>query len=99
MWQFVLLLRAANTAVAISTYAMVAYTQKRAWDSQQVYIHYIHTYILTRVFDPSTTSCSIFSIDDELPAAARMGPHDLGRYVQNIYNEQRCTLYIMSNEI
>ena len=26
----------ANTGVAISTYAMVAYTQKRAWDSQQV---------------------------------------------------------------
>ncbi|CAI8001510.1 General transcription and DNA repair factor IIH helicase subunit XPB [Geodia barretti] len=25
-----------NTAVAISTYAMVAYTQKRAWDSQQM---------------------------------------------------------------
>ena len=27
---------AAVTAVAISTYSMVAYTQKRAWESQQV---------------------------------------------------------------
>lgn len=27
---------AANTNVAISTYSMVSYTQKRAWDSQQV---------------------------------------------------------------
>lgn len=26
----------ANTAIAISTYNMVSYTQKRAWDSQQV---------------------------------------------------------------
>ena len=31
-----ILLSPVNTAVAISTYAMVAYTQKRAWDSQQV---------------------------------------------------------------
>ena len=28
-----------TTCVAISTYSMVSYTQKRAWDSQQVWVH------------------------------------------------------------
>jgi len=35
---FHVLSSSANTAIAISTYSMVAYTQKRAWDSQQVSI-------------------------------------------------------------
>ena len=66
----------ANTAVAISTYAMVAYTQKRAWDSQQVGTLTVCDSRVARV-----CVCVCVCVDDELPTTARVGTHDTGRSV------------------
>ena len=61
---------AANTAIAISTYNMVSYTQKRAWDSQQVMWVWHLGFKVRHVF--------LVCTDDGFLAREGVGTNDIG---------------------